>query len=201
MFAFILRSSLLMLASFAGCLTLLHLLQFDATFYDEARIFLTQSENCADVPCFLGVTPGETPALEIDDVLLVSQHVQWAEVVDVMARLDHVNWRWSGTQPEYLQAAGRVDISGDAFAGWLTLMPELSLAQLLLILGEPQHVGGQFSEVLLRYPQYGFLVRLPGDCASFWHLQGEIEIRALDAAPASATLDARHRALCTAHWP
>lgn len=198
---FVLRASLILFTAFAVGIGLLHALQYDPARYADARAFLTVSQNCEAAPCFLGVIPGQTPALEINERLLASEYVEWAELVDIRTRFDHVNWRWSGAQPRFVQLPGRIDISPADTAGWITLLPELTLAELLLILGEPQSVGGRFSEVLLRYPQYGFLVRFAADCPHFWHTQVEIEIHPLRDSVSEATLDARHRELCALPWP
>lgn len=186
------------------CVVLLWLVYvslYDPAYYETIHDFFTQSEGCAGSPCFLGVIPGETTALDIDDTLLRSPYALDAELVDVQARPHHVNWQWNGDQPSYLQVAGHVDISGDAYAERVTLFPELTLAELLMIFGEPQSVGGQFSTVILRYPQYGLLLRFSGDCASFWRAVPQIEISYISPGDPFSTLNERYRELCTQQWP
>ncbi len=195
------RLSVVLTASFALLLGLVHGLLYDAAYYETAHDFFTQSESCVGSPCFLGVIPGETAALDIQDTLLRSSLVLDALLVDVQASPHHVDWEWNGTQPRYLRTAGRVDVSGNEVAAWLLLSPELTLAQLLIIFGEPQSVGGQFSNVILRYPQYGLLLRFTGDCDTFWRAVPQIEIGSVSPGNANQTLDVRYRELCAGQWP
>jgi hypothetical protein len=109
---------------------------------DRVRDFLKSgSAGCmSDVPCFLGIQPGETHAS--DAFTLLESH-EWVDERYLYRGMEIdsglVQWTWSGAQPEYIDDTRRASLwFQDAIVRWVEIDLNLSFGDIWLLLDAPQ---------------------------------------------------------------
>lgn len=152
-------------------LVAVRLLAWDGVFLGDMRQTLSAPDDCAQ-PCFMGIQPG-------GDLRVVMQALDshpWVEsynVIDRQMEVTGIDWAWSGDQPDFLGAMGQVKM-WHTRADWVTLRPQISLAEWWLAFGPPESAVIERSQGILIYP--GFFLRLQPDCRSLWDQQPAMHV-------------------------
>lgn len=150
------------------------LLAYDEAAIAQVRALLTSSEACAS-PCFLGIRPGHTPTRQVPELLQAHPWVQEMETRRVQNEYDTITLHWSGSQPDFIREAGRVNLWHGA-VDWIAVQPEITLAEIWLAFGVPATSRVDRYNITLHYPAHGFYVRLATHCRELWSQQPAIYI-------------------------
>lgn len=173
------RVWLIGLCGFVGIIGLVQAMSYDAAYFDTVRDVFVASDCEIGTSCFLGVYPNQQ-VYAARDHLVAHPHVDAINIVDVQMRLHHIDITWNGAQPDFLQQPGYIVLDHEIVEA-IILQPETSIGEIWHALGAPQAVNGNYANILLRYPDAGFTVRVRNNCDHFWQSDVSIEYDAYAA--------------------
>ena len=124
--------------------------------------FFADSDNCTVEKCFLGIVPDETHTTDMDDLFGLTSMVESYQLRLIEIQIRHLEWQWSSTQPHFMQTEGFIAFS----AG---LETDLYLGDMLATFGTPDTITNTVFNAYMHYPQHGFSLKVPLNCAAVWY--------------------------------